>query len=807
MMDAAFPTQARTVIVGGGIVGTSIAYHLAGLGQRDVVLVEQGRLSSGTTWHAAGLVGQLRQQAALTRMIRYSTGLYERLEAETGQATGWKRCGSLTVARAPERMTVLARTVAMARMQGVAVEPISAAEAGRLFPPMRHDDLLGAVWLPGDGKANPSDVTAALARGARAGGARLFEKTRVRAIETVNGRAAAVVTERGRIACETVVIAAGQWSRQVGALCGVAVPLHSAEHMYVVTEAIPGVHPDLPVMRDPDGYIYFKEEVGGLVMGGFEPQAKPWGMAGILEDFEFQLLPDDWDQFEILMENAIQRVPALETAPVKLFLNGPESFTPDNNCLLGPAPECEGVFVAAGFNSAGIALGGGAGRALAEWIVAGEPTDDLWAVDIRRFGRFNANPAWLHDRVKETLGLHYAMPWPNRELESARPLRRSPLHDRLAAKGAVFGSKMGWERPNRFAPGEAAAPPAYGFGRGPWLAAVAAEQRAVHEAVGLVDMTSLGKLLVQGRDALAVLQTLCAADLAMAVGESRYAPILNRRGGIESEVMALRLADDAFLLTTGSGQAVRDAHLVRRAIAADCHAVLTDVTSAYAVLALAGPRTSDLLGRVGRSRLSDIPPEGSAEIEIGYATVRAVRRSYIAVDGIELLVPTEFAAGVYDSLAAAGAALGLRDIGFQAVDALRIERGHPAWGRDIGPGTTPAEAGLDGVLAFAKPSFTGREAAFAARAAPPAQRLVHLTCDLPDDAMAWGGEPILRDGDPVGEITSAAWSERLGGLVAIGRIAGGEGVEQPGRSYAIDLAGRLLPARLAIRPFTAAEAA
>ncbi|KAB1070286.1 GcvT family protein [Methylobacterium planeticum] len=804
MTASACPTQARTVIIGGGIVGTSIAYHLVGLGHRDVVLLEQGRLSGGTTWHAAGLVGQLRQQASLTRMIRYSTGLYERLEAETGLATGWKRCGSLTVARTPERMTVLARNVASARAQGVEIEMLDAAEAGRRWAPMRHDDLLGAVWLPGDGKANPSDVTAALARGARLGGARILERTGVRAIETAGGRVRAVVTDQGRIACETLVIAAGQWSRQVGALCGVAVPLHAAEHMYIVTDAIPGVTPDLPVMRDPDGYIYFKEEVGGLVMGGFEPQAKPWGMDGIPENFEFQLLPDDWDQFEILMENAIRRVPALETAQVKLFLNGPESFTPDNNCLLGPAPDCAGVYVAAGFNSAGIALGGGAGRALAEWLVAGEPTDDLWAVDIRRFARFNANPTWLHDRVKETLGLHYAMPWPNRELVSARPLRRSPLYDRLAARGAVFGSKMGWERANVFDAGLAEAGPAYTFGRGAWTEAVATEQRAVREGVGLADMTSLTKLLVQGRDAGAALQEICAADMAIAVGESRYTPILNARGGFESEVTVARLETDAYLVVTGSGQTTRDAHLLRGRIPAEACAVVTDVTSAYAVLALVGPRAAELLARVSRQDVAAIPQEGVREVDVGYATLRAVRRSFVGGDGFELYAPTEFGAGLYDTLVAAGAPFGLRDVGAYAVDALRIEMGHSAWGRDLGPDVTPFEAGLGHVLCFDKPAFAGREALLAARQAAPAHRLVALFADLPGDVMAWGGELILADGGPVGEVTSAALSAAHGGLVGLGRIAtGGAAIDRAaldaGR-FEIEIAGRRFPARLGLTP-------
>ena len=426
-----FPTQARVVIIGGGIIGCSVAYHLTKAGWTDVVLLEQGSLSCGTTWHAAGLVGQLRSHANMTGLIRYSTQLYSELEAETGLATGWKKCGSLSVARTKDRMTVLQRTAASARAQGVNVEVITAREAGDLWPVMATDDLQGAVWLPDDGKANPSDLTQSLARGARMRGAKILERVQVTGITVKDGRACGVETDRGNIAAEIVVNCAGQWARKVGQMCGVTVPLHSAEHMYIVTGKIEGVHPDLPVMRDPDGYIYFKEEVGGLVMGGFEPQAKPWGMQGIPDKFEFALLEDDWDQFEPLMENALIRVPQLAEAEVKKFYNGPESFTPDNNFILGEAPELKNFFVGAGFNSMGIASAGGAGRALAEWIINGAPTMDLWPVDIRRFAGFNNNQRWLHDRVKETLGLHYAMPWPNRVLDTARPFLRSPLYHLL----------------------------------------------------------------------------------------------------------------------------------------------------------------------------------------------------------------------------------------------------------------------------------------------------------------------------------------------------------------------------------------
>lgn len=790
-----FPTQARVVIVGGGIIGCSVAYHLTKLGWRDVVLLEQGQLSGGTTWHAAGLVGQLRSHSNMTSLIRYSTKLYSELEAETGLATGWKNCGSVSVARTPERMTVLKRTAASARAQGVEIDVISASEAGKLWPVMATDDLVGAVWLPGDGKANPTDLTQSLAKGARNGGARIIEKVRVTAVKTKDGRAVGVSTDQGDIAAEIVVNCAGQWARKVGQMCGVSVPLHSAEHMYIVTDRIEGVHPDLPVMRDPDGYIYFKEEVGGLVMGGFEPNAKPWGMQGIPDNFEFALLPDDWDQFEILMENALVRVPQLETTQVKKFYNGPESFTPDNNFILGEAPELRNFFVGAGFNSMGIASAGGAGRALAEWIVNGSPTMDLWPVDIRRFAGFNNNPRWLHDRVKETLGLHYAMPWPNRELDTARPFRRSPLYDRLKAKGACFGSKMGWERANWFAgPGETPEP-GYAFGQQNWHKAVKREMKATREGVAIFDQTSFAKLLVQGRDACAVLNQLCAANVDVAVGNSVYTGLLNERGGYESDLTVMRLAADRFLIITGSAQAVHDADWIGRHMPADAHAVLTDVTSAYAVLALMGPKSRDLLGKVSSADLSNaaFPFATIQEIDIGYATAFANRMTYVGELGWELIVPTEFAVGVYGTLQQAGQEFGLVDAGYYALDALRIEKGYRAWSRELTPDITPFEAGLSFAVAFDKPGgFLGRDALLAAKAKGlPNRRILQFSIDDPQP-MLWGGELILRDGKPVGEVRSAAYGHTLGRSVALGLVETGGLSDKSfveGASFEMDLAG------------------
>lgn len=802
---SSLPTQARIVVIGGGVIGCSIAYHLTKLGERDVLLLEQGKLSGGTTWHAAGLVGQLRSHSGMTRLMRESAELYAGLEAETGLATGWKRCGSISLARTPERMTQLRRTISAARAQGVEIEELSLAEVGRRAPIIRTGDLAGAVWLPGDGKVNPSDLTQALARGARRGGATIREETRVVAIETREGRVRAVETDHGRVECETLVIAAGQWSRAVGAMAGVTVPLHSAEHMYVVTGRIDGVTPDMPVLRDPDGYIYFKEEVGGLVMGGFEPDAKPWGMDGIPHPFVFQLLPDDWDQFAILMEKALERVPALETAEIKTFLNGPESFTPDNNFLLGAAPECAGVFVAAGFNSMGIASAGGAGKALAEWIVAGGPTRDLWPVDIRRFAPFNANPAWLKDRVVEVLGLHYAMPWPNRELASARPFRRSPLYDRLAAKGAVFGSKMGWERPNYFARNDAEKTIRYSFGPQNWAGAAAAEHRACRESAALFDMSSFAKLRLEGPDALALLQRLCANDMDVPVGRSVYTAMLNARGGFESDLTAIRLAPDVFLLVTGSAQPVRDADWIRRNMRGE-RAVLTDVTASMAVLAMMGPNARAILARVSSARLDDesFPLYAARDIPIGHATALASRRSYMGELGWEIFAPVEFAASIYDALVEAGAGFGLVDAGYYAVDSLRIEKGYRAWGRELSPDCNPWEAGLGFAVKLDKRDFIGRDALLAAREAPLTRRLVSLLGPPPGAQMAWGGEAILAGGRPIGEVTSAAFGATLGGIVALAWVARADGPVTrdwlAAQTLTIDLAGEKLVVEPSLSP-------
>jgi glycine cleavage system T protein len=778
-MAARLPSHARAVIIGGGIVGCSVAYHLTKLGWRDVVLLERRDLSCGTTWHAAGLVGQLRSSHNLTRLARYGAVLYERLEAETGQATGFRRSGSVSVARTAERLVELKRGASMARCFGVEVEVISPSEAGRLWPLMRTDDLAGAVWIPGDGRTNPIDTTLALARGARNGGATIIENVTVTGVRREGGAATGVSTDGGDIACEVVVNCAGMWGRDVGRMADVNVPLHAAEHFYIVTEPLAGVARDLPVLRDTDGCIYVREEVGGLLMGGFEPAAKPWGMDGVPPDFAFSLLPEDWEHFRVLMEHACVRIPSLETAPVRRHVNGPESFTPDGRYMLGEAPELRSFFVAAGFNSIGIASAAGAGQALAQWIVDGEPGIDLWDIDIRRFAPFQGNARYLRERTTEVVGLLYAMHWPFRQPETARGVRRSVLHDRLAARGAGFGVVAGWERANWFATAGMPARYVYTYGRQNWFPCAAAEHRAVREDVGLFDQSSLAKLLLQGPDVTTVLQRLCANDVDVAAGRIVYTQMLNARGGIECDLTVTRLAADTYLVVTVAAAATHDADWIRRGIA-DSNVTLTDVTSAFTVLGIMGPRSRDLLSRLTDADLSNASfPFGAArDIEVGYATVRAVRITYVGELGWELYVPAEFAAGVYDEVVAAGERFGLRHAGYHAMDSLRMEKGYRSWGHDISGEDTPLQAGLGFAVAFKKDGFVGREVLLRQREEPLARRLIMFTLHDPEPLLL-GDEPIYRDGALVGRITSGAYGHTLSRSVGMGYVTHPAGVDAP----------------------------
>jgi len=808
MADKSLPDRAHVVIVGGGVIGTSIAYHLTKLGVTDVVLLEQGQLSCGTTWHAAGLVGQLRASESATRLVQYSTQLYAELESEVGLSAGYKQCGGVTVARTEDRMIQLRRTAANAEAFGMECELLGPEQALERYPVMRVDDLVGAIWLPGDGKANPTDLTFALAKGARMRGARILEKVRVSGVLSADGRVTGLRTDAGDIEAEVVVNCAGQWAKQIGVMAGVNIPLHSAEHFYVVTEVIDGVHPDLPILRDPDGYTYFKEEVGGLVIGGFEPEAKPWvSPDAIPYPFEFQLLEEDWEHFEVLMNSALLRIPALEVTGIKKFYNGPESFTPDNQFILGEAPELTNFFVGAGFNSVGIATAGGAGRALAEWIVDGAPTGDLTGVDIRRFAPFNGNTRWLHDRVAEILGLHYEIPWPNREMATARPFRRSPVHHLLQAANANFGSKMGWERANFFAPPGADPEIEYTWGKPNWLAWSAAEQINTRTNVTVFDQTSFSKYVVAGRDAGAALQWLCTADVAVAVGRSVYTGMLNERGNYESDVTVTRTGPDEFLIISSAATTERDKDHIRRNLPPGANASLVDVTSSYAVFGVMGPRSRDLLATLTTADLSDdaFGFSTSRLISLGYATVRATRITYVGELGWELYVPAEFAVGVYEDLMTAGAEFGVRRGGYYAIESLRLEKGYRAFGRELTPSENPVEAGLLFACKLKTDiAFLGREAVEKAKAEGPHRKLVGFSVDSPE-AMLWGGELILRDGAVAGQVTSAAWGETTGSCVGLAYLRAADDAIISADwvhsgSYEVNVAGQLHPIAVSLRP-------
>jgi len=799
-MTAAFPTQARVVIIGGGIVGCSLAYHLAKRGCGDVVLLERRQLTCGTTWHAAGLVGQLRATQNLTRLAQYTAGLYRSLGEETGQETGFKQRGSLALAATPERFEELKRGASMARCFGLEVEVLTPQEAQKLWPLMDVADLVGAVFLPKDGQTNPVDTTQALAKGAKRGGVRIFEETAVTAILQRNGTVTGVRTSRGEIAAEVVVTCAGMWSRDLAASCGVTLPLHAAEHFYVVTEPIPGLPSTLPVLRDPDSRAYFKEDAGKLLLGWFEAVAKPWGMDGIPESFCFDQLPADLEHIEPLLEQAMRLVPALAKTGIQLFFNGPESFTPDDRYLLGEAPELRNFFVAAGFNSIGIQSAGGAGKVLADWILDGHPPMDLWDVDVRRAMPFQRNRRYLRERTVETLGLLYDMHWPFRQVETARGVRRSALHDRLKAQGACFGELAGWERANWFAPAGVAPEYRYSYGRQNWFEHSAAEHKAVREAVGLFDQSSFAKYLLQGADAERILNRICANDVAVPPGRVVYTQWLNERGGIEADLTVTRESDDRYLIVTSTASQTRDLAWLKRHIPDDARAAAVDVTSGYAVLSLMGPRSRALLVSLTDEDLSNaaFPFGASREIDLGYARVRATRITYVGELGWELYIPTEFAAAVFDAIIAAGEGFGLRHAGYHALNSLRIEKAYRHWGHDITEEDTPLEAGLGFAVALRKSEFIGREALLRQKEAGIKRRLV--TFALEDAGrMLYHSEPIWRDGKLVGRLTSGMFGHTVGRPIGLGYVedqgqAVTDGYVRDGK-FEIEIAGERIPAK------------
>ncbi len=799
------PSHARVVIIGGGIIGCSVAYHLSRLGWRDVVLLERKQLTSGTTWHAAGLIAQLRATANMTRLAKYSQELYGRLEEETGVATGFRRVGSITVALTEERKEELFRQAAMARAFGVEIEEISPTEVKARYEHLNTDDVVAGVYLPRDGQGDPGNIALALARGARQSGVRIFEQTRVTGVARSGRRVSGVNWQRGdesgHISCEMIVNCAGMWGRDVGRMAGVNVPLQACEHFYIVTEAIDGLT-QLPVLRVPDECAYYKEDAGKMMLGAFEPEAKPWGMDGIPEDFEFDQLPEDFDHFEPILKAAVNRMPLLAEAGIHMFFNGPESFTPDDAYHLGLAPEMDNVWVAAGFNSVGIQSAGGAGMALAQWMEDGEKPFDLGDVDIARMQPFQGNASYLIARSRETLGLLYADHFPFRQKASARGIRRTPFHDRLADLGAVFGEVAGWERANWFSnPGQERAY-RYSWGRQNWFGNQAAEHRAVRQNVGMYDMSSFGKIRVEGPDAEAFLNHVCGADLSVPPGKIVYTQFLNRRGGIEADVTVTRLGETAYLVVTPAATRLADETWLRRHVE-DFRVVITDMTAAEGVLAVMGPNARKLLEAVSPNDFSNTAfPFGTArEIEIGMGLARAHRVSYVGELGWEIYVSADMAVHVFDTIREAGQDFGLKLCGMHMMDSCRIEKAFRHFGHDITCEDHVLEAGLGFAVKTAKPSFIGREAVLRKREQGLKRRLLQFLLSDPEPLL-YHNEPILRDGEIVGHLTSGAYGHTLGAAVGMGYVpcAGESPDSLVSSAYEIDVAGTRVPATASLRP-------
>ena len=801
----ALPAKARAVIIGGGVSGCSVAYHLAKLGWSDIVLLERKQLTSGTTWHAAGLIGQLRASQNMTRLAKYSADLYTKLEAETGVATGMRQVGSITVALTEERKEEIYRQASLARAFDVDVREISPNEVKEMYPHLNVSDVVAAVHLPLDGQCDPANIAMALAKGARQRGATIVEGAKVTAVTQANGRVTGVSWEKdgeaGTIEADIVVNCAGMWARDLASQNGVAVPLHACEHFYLVTEPIPGLS-RLPVLRVPDECAYYKEDAGKMMLGAFEPVAKPWGMDGIPESFCFDQLPQDMEHFEPILEMGVNRMPMLATAGIHTFFNGPESFTPDDRYYLGEAPELGGYFVAAGYNSIGIVSSGGAGMALAQWIADGEPPFDLWEVDIRRAQPFQKNRRYLKARVTETLGLLYADHFPYRQMASARGVRRSPLHEHLKARGAVFGEVAGFERANWFARENQEREYRYSWKRQNWFGNQRLEHLAVRSGVGLFDMTSFGKIRVEGRDACAFLQKLCANDIDVPVGRIVYTQMLNARGGIESDLTVSRLSETAFLLVVPGATLQRDLAWLRRHVG-DGFAVVTDVTAAEAVLCVMGPRSRELLQKVSPNDFSNATnPFGTwQEIEIGMGLARAHRVTYVGELGWELYVPTDQAAHVFEALEEAGQDVGLMLCGLHTLDSCRIEKAFRHFGHDITDEDHVLEAGLGFAVRTAKGDFIGRDAVLAKREAGLDRRLVQFRLADPEP-LIFHNEAIVRDGRIVGTVTSGNYGHHLGAAIGLGYVpcAGQSESDLLASTFEIEIAGTRHAAEASLKP-------
>ncbi|NMM45634.1 FAD-dependent oxidoreductase [Rhodospirillaceae bacterium KN72] len=803
------PSETDVVIIGGGVAGCSIAYHLTKLGITDVVLCERKQLTCGTTWHAAGLVTQLRATRNMTELAKYTGELFTGLEAETGQATGYKKNGSLRIAKTPARLEELKRGASMARNFGLEAQVVTPGQVAERWPLAKVDDIEGAIWMPNDGQVNPADVTQAMAKGARMGGAKIFEQTKVERILIENGRACGVVTDKGEIRAKNVVICGGMWSRDFAAAHGVSLPLHAAEHFYIVTEPMPTLQANLPVMFVADECSYYKEDAGKLLLGCFEPNAKPWGHRGIPDDFCFDSLPEDFDHFEPILEMAVERVPALAETGIQLFFNGPESFTPDDRYLLGETPEVAGLFCACGFNSVGILSSGGVGKALASWIRDGHAPMELADVDIRRMHPFQSNKRYLHDRTTETLGALFDMHWPYMQFETARGVRRSPFHDRLIDAGACMTEAVGYERPGFFARGDIPAKIEYSYGPQNWFDACAAECLNTHQKVSIFDQSCFTKFRVEGRDACAVLNRICAGNVDVAVGRLVYTQMLNARGGIEADVTVTRLSETEFMVVSTLGSQTRDLSWLRRNLPEDAHAIVTDITAGMPMLAIMGPGSRALLEAVSGEDFSNaaFPFGTSRDIPVGYAQARASRVTYVGELGWELYCSADMAQHVFDTLLQAGADRGLAHGGYFAINSLRMEKGYRHWGHDIGEEDTPIEAGLGFAVAYDKPGgFIGQDVLLRQReAGTPTKRLVQVRLDTEGvGPLLYHNEPIWLDGQIAGSVTSGAYGHRIKASLGMGYLTHPDGVDKAllaGGKFEVEVACERYPATVQLAPF------
>ncbi|WP_281973078.1 GcvT family protein [Ruegeria faecimaris] len=802
------PNKARVVIIGGGVIGCSVAYHLTKKGWSDVVLLERKQLTSGTTWHAAGLIAQLRASSNMTKLAKYTQELYGALEEETGVSTGLRRCGSITVALTEERREEIYRLAAMARAFGVEVEEISNERVKEMYPHLNVEDVKGAVYLPLDGQGDPANIALALAKGARQRGAITKERVKVTDI-TKQGRTVTGVdwvaddgSASGHIECDMVVNCAGMWGHEVGRMAGVNVPLHACEHFYIVTEGIDGLS-QLPVLRVPDECAYYKEDAGKILLGAFEPNAKPWGMNGIPESFEFDQLPEDFDHFEPILEAACNRMPMLAEAGIHTFFNGPESFTPDDAYHLGLAPEMDNVWVAAGFNSIGIQSAGGAGMALAEWMDSGEKPFDLGDVDISRMQPFQGNKQYLFERSKETLGLLYADHYPYRQKATARGVRRTPFHHHLKEQGAVFGELAGWERANWYANPGQEREYQYSWKRQNWFENSAAEHRAVRENVGMYDMSSFGKIRVEGPDAEAFMNYIGGGDYSVPNGKIVYTQFLNRTGGIEADVTVTRLTETAYLVVTPAATRLADQTWMMRHVGS-FNVVITDVTAGEGVLAVMGPNARALLEKVSPADFSNATnPFGTAqEIEIGMGLARAHRVTYVGELGWEIYMSADMAGHVFETLHEAGQSMDLKLCGMHMMDSCRIEKGFRHFGHDITCEDNVVDAGLGFAVKVDKGcDFIGREAVIARKESGPKNRLVQFRLTDPEPLL-FHNEPIVRDGEYVGYLSSGNYGHTLGGAIGMGYVPceGEKAANVLGSTYEIDVCGVKVKAEASLKP-------